>query len=56
MKSKKVFLEEFEAAVKPAHDFLRKNFHPHAVIIINYDGAHVLEGMIGIPDLDREKA
>ena len=47
----KVSFDAFREAVTPAHEFLRNNYHPHAVIIIGYDGAHVFEGVLGIPQL-----
>ncbi len=51
----KVSFDTFREAVTPAHEFLRKNYHPHAVIIIGYDGAHVFEGVLGIPQLNPEE-
>ena len=30
-------------------EYLRKNYHPHTRIIINYDGAEIVEGMLGEP-------
>lgn len=51
----KVSFDTFKEAVAPAHEFLRKNYHPHAVIIIDYDGAHVFEGVLGIPQLNPEE-
>ena len=54
MKSKETFLQEFEAVAKPVNDFLRRNFHPHTVIVIDYDGAHVYEALLGVPQLHRE--
>jgi len=54
MKSKETFLQEFEAVAKPVNDFLRRNFHPHTVIVIDYDGAHVYEALMGVPKLYKE--
>lgn len=54
MKSKETFLQEFEAVAKPVNDFLRRNFHPHTVIVIDYDGAHVYEALLGVPQIHRE--
>jgi len=47
--------EVFEDVVKPAHEYLRKNYHPHTIIVIDYDGAHVYEASMGIPKLNPEK-
>ena len=47
-------LEEFEAVVKPVNDYLRRNYHPHTVIVIDYDGAHVYEALMGVPQLHKE--
>ena len=37
-------MEEFRELAEPLVDWLRKNYHPHATIIIGYDFAEVLEG------------
>jgi hypothetical protein len=47
--------EDFEAVVKPVNEFLRKNYHPHTIIVVDYDGAHIYEASMGIPQLNREK-
>lgn len=46
-------VKEFEELVKPLMEYLHKNFHPHAQIIINWDGAEVVEGKIGVPYAER---
>ena len=40
---------EFEALCKPLNDWLQKNYHPHAKIIIETDHAEIVEGFIGVP-------
>ena len=42
-------VNKFEELAKPLMEYLHKNFHPHAQIIINWDGAEVVEGKIGVP-------
>ena len=46
-------VKEFEELAKPLMEYLHKNFHPHAQIIINWDGAEVVEGKIGVPYAER---
>lgn len=46
-------VKEFEELAKPLMEYLHKNFHPHAQIIINWDGAEVVEGKIGVPYTER---
>ena len=46
--------EELAAVIKPVNEYLRKNFSPHTVFVIDYDGAHVYEATIGIPMLYKE--
>lgn len=46
-------IKEFEELAKPLMEYLHNNFHPHAQIIINWDGAEVVEGKIGVPYAER---
>lgn len=39
--------DEFERLSKPLIEFIKKNYHPHCTIIINSEGAELLEGKIG---------
>ena len=41
--SKEVIKEFFELC-KPLNEWLQKNYHPHARIIIEFDNAEVVEG------------
>ena len=50
----KVQFDSFKEAVMPAREFLRNNYHPHAVIVIDYDGAHVYEATLGVPQFYEE--
>ena len=45
--------KKFEELAKPLMEYLHKNFHPHTQIIINWDGAEVVEGKIGISYSER---
>lgn len=47
-------LKEFESIIKPVNDYLRQNYHPHTVIIVDYDGAHIYEALMGIPKMKEE--
>ena len=42
-------LEEFQKLTKPLNDWLQKNGHPHQRIIISFDGAELVEGVLGVP-------
>jgi len=42
-------LEEFEKLCKPLNDWLQKNYHPYAKIIIETDHAEIVEGVLGVP-------
>ncbi len=49
-------MNEFRELAKPLVEWLRKNYHPHATIIIGYDFAEVLEGKQGEPfPIDKEE-
>lgn len=37
----------FRELAMPLVEYLRKNYHPHARIIIEYDGAEVVQGILG---------
>lgn len=39
----------FRELVMPLMEHLRKNYHPHAKIIIDWDGAEIVEGLLGEP-------
>ena len=39
----------FRELAQPLVEYLRKNYHPHAKIIIEYDGAEIVEGVLGEP-------
>ena len=47
-------MDELRDLAQPLHDWLQKNFHPHATIVIDYDGAHVYEALLGVPQIHRE--
>lgn len=36
--------EEFEKAAKPLVEFLQYNYHPHVKVIVDCEGAELLEG------------
>ena len=38
---------EFEKLSRPLIEFLNKNYHPHAKIIITTDSCEIVEGLIG---------
>ena len=46
-------VNRFEELAKPLMEYLHKNFHPLAQIIINWDGAEVVEGKMGVPYAER---
>lgn len=37
-------IEQLEEAAKPLIKFLAENFHPHVKVIVEDDGAEILEG------------
>ena len=39
--------EEFTKLVQPLVEYLRKHYHPHARIIIDYESAEIVEGVLG---------
>lgn len=41
-------LEEFKEAAKPLIKWLNDNYHPHHIIIVEHDGAELLEGNMRI--------
>ena len=40
--------EEFQTLCKPLNDWLQKNYHPHAKIIIETDRAEIVEETMGV--------
>jgi len=42
-------LEEFEKLTKPLNDWLQENGHPHQQIIITFDSAELVEGVLAVP-------
>ncbi len=42
-------LEEFEKLTKPLNEWLQKNGHPHQQIIITFDSAELVEGVLAVP-------
>ena len=41
--------EEFKLLCKPLNEWLQANYHPHTKIIIEVDGAELVEGIMGTP-------
>jgi len=41
-------IDEFTALCKPLNEWLQKNYHPHAKIIIETNYAEIVEGVTGI--------
>ena len=41
--------DEFKALCKPLNEWLQKNYHPHARIIIESGYAEVVEGSMAVP-------
>ena len=41
--------EEFRKLAQPLVEFLRKYYHPHARIIIDYESAEIVEGVLAEP-------
>lgn len=44
--------QEFENIVRPLIKWLNENHHPHTTIIVEPNGARLVEGIIGIPCTD----
>jgi hypothetical protein len=42
-------MDEFKVLCKPLNEWLQKNYHPHAKIIIEVDSAEVVEGVMAVP-------
>jgi len=40
--------KEFQELCRPLNEWLQKNFHPHAKIIIETDHAEIVEGLMGV--------
>jgi hypothetical protein len=38
---------DFRALAEPLVEYLRKNYHPHARIIIDFDSVEIVEGVRG---------
>ena len=38
---------DFRVLTEPLVEYLRKNYHPHARIIIDFDSAEIVEGVQG---------
>ena len=41
--------EEFRKLAQPLVEYLRKHYHPHARIIIDYESAEIVEGVLTEP-------
>jgi len=41
--------KEFRELCKPLNDWLQRNYHPHAKIIIETDHAEIVEGIMAVP-------
>lgn len=48
-KEKNEKFKEFEELTKPLNDWLQKNGHPHQQIIITFEGAELVEGILVVP-------
>lgn len=48
-------MDELRDLARPLHDWLQKNFHPHATIVIDYDGVKVVEDAMWVPIKTDEK-
>ncbi len=48
-------MDELRDLARPLHDWLQKNYHPHAAIIIDYDGVKVVEDAMWMPIKTDEK-
>jgi hypothetical protein len=46
---RKALMDEFLALCKPINDWLQKNYHPHARVIIENDHAEIVEGSMAVP-------
>lgn len=42
-------IKEFENFCKPLNEWLQKNGNPHQQIVITFEGAELLEGIVGVP-------
>lgn len=42
-------INEFKALIAPVVEWLQKNGHPHMKIIVEQDGAELVEGVLGQP-------
>ena len=42
-------IEEFRELIRPLVEYLRKNHNPHCKIIVEYDGAKLVKGELGVP-------
>ena len=42
-------MKEFKDLCKPLNEWLQKNYHPHTIVIIENNGAQILEQKMGIP-------
>lgn len=40
---------DFSDAVKPVHDWLRENGHPHMIVVVDLEGAQAFEGVAATP-------
>ncbi|MGN1155691.1 MAG: hypothetical protein ACI4TK_05905 [Agathobacter sp.] len=49
MSNQNKLLQEMKEMAAPLHAWLQNNFHPHAAIIIDYDGVKVIEDKIFHP-------
>lgn len=39
----------FKELALPLVEYLQKHYHPHAKIIVDFDGAEIVEGVLGEP-------
>lgn len=47
--------EDLEKVAKPLRDFIRKNYHPHTIVVVDWDGVNLYEATKGIPKLTETK-
>ena len=43
-------------AAEPLMDFLKKNYHPHCVVMVDQTGAEVLEGVLVVSKESKQSA
>ncbi len=47
--NKEQLQKQFRELAQPLVEFLQKNYHPHAKIIIDCTSAEIVEGLVGEP-------